>query len=120
MSSEAHVMTTTILVNSNVMGDGPEEMCVKLIGSFFRKLCLEKKKPDVIVFYGSGVKLLAKGTSTVLDALEVLFESGVTLLACGTCVDYYDIRDDVFVGRITSMQDIVALLMKSEKVITVT
>jgi intracellular sulfur oxidation DsrE/DsrF family protein len=112
-------MTTTIVVNSSVMGDAPEELGVKLIGSFFRKLCLEKTKPDVIVFYSSGVKLLARGTSTVLDALEALFESGVTLMACGTCVDYYKLRDDIFVGRIASMQDIVAMFMKSDKVITI-
>jgi len=53
--------------------------------SFLRKLFALGTKPDAIILYNSGVKLLADGSS-VLDAMEALFKAGVDIIACGTCV----------------------------------
>ncbi len=111
-------MEKTVVVNGSEMGTGSEELGGKLIGSFLRKLCLTKDKPERMVFYNSGVRLLAQGSS-VLDALEQLTEAGVDLIACGTCVGYYDLTDKVVVGRISNMQEIVSILTGSETVITI-
>jgi len=111
---------TSIIVNSEFFGDIPEELGPKIMGNFFRKLCLENNKPDKILFYGSGVKLAAKGTSHVLDALEILFREGVDLIVCKTCVEYYDLKDKIHIGRVCSMQEVVTIMMNSDKVITVT
>lgn len=61
---------------------------------------------------------MARGSS-VLDALDVLAEAGVDLIACGTCVAFYKLKDKIFVGRISDMLEIVSTLMNSEKVITI-
>lgn len=111
-------MSTTIIVNSNVLGKGPDDLGERLMGSFLRKLCMQNEKPGGIVFYNSGVTLLARG-SCALDALEALAEAGVDLIACGTCVAYYELKDRMFIGRISDMQEIVATLMNSQKVITI-
>ncbi|CBE68200.1 SirA-like (fragment) [Candidatus Methylomirabilis oxygeniifera] len=79
---------------------------------------MQREKPSGIVFYNSGVNLLARGSS-VLDALDVLAEAGVDLIACGTCVAFYKLKDKIFVGRISDMLEIVSTLMNSEKVITI-
>lgn len=113
-------MKTTFIVNSEFFGDIPDDLAPKLMGNFFRKLCLENNKPEKILFYGSGVKLVAKGTSYVLDALEILSNAGVDLIVCKTCIDYYDLKDKIHIGRISSMQEVVSILTNSEKVITVT
>jgi len=88
------------------------------MGSFLRKLCMQQEKPSAIVFYNSGVHVLAGGSAT-LDALEALAEAGVDLIACGTCVAFYELKDSIFVGRISDMHEIVATLMHSTKVITI-
>lgn len=111
-------MEKTVIVNSSEMGTGSEELGGKLIGSFLRKLCRTKGKPDRIVFYNSGVGLLAQGSS-VLDALEQLSEAGVDLVACGTCVGYYNLTDKMVLGRISNMQEIVSIVTESETVITI-
>jgi selenium metabolism protein YedF len=111
-------MKSTVVVNSSTLGAGSEELGERLIGSFLRKLWAEKVKPDVVVFYNSGVKLLAEGSS-VLDALHALQGAGVDLVACGTCVDYFKLNGKVVVGRVSDMQEIVSLLMNSERVIGV-
>ncbi|PWB81717.1 MAG: sulfurtransferase-like selenium metabolism protein YedF [Candidatus Methylomirabilota bacterium] len=111
-------MSITIIVNSNVLGRGPDELGERLMSSFLRKLCMQQEKPSAIVFYNSGVHVLAGGSAT-LDALEALAEAGVDLIACGTCVAFYELKDSIFVGRMSDMHEIVATLMHSTKVITI-
>ena len=95
----------------------PEELGSQMMGSFLRKLCQSDEKPDAIFFYGTGVKLVAEG-STVLDALEILWKAGVDLIACGTCVGYYEIRDKIKVGRVTDMKELISTFMAAERVVT--
>lgn len=110
-------MKRIIVVNSETLGGGSEELGERLMGSFLRKLCLLESKPDTIIFYNSGVKLLAKGSS-VLDALDALFNAGVDIMACGTCVTYYELNDRLVVGRVSNMQEITTILLGSQSVIT--
>ncbi|MFH1415515.1 MAG: sulfurtransferase-like selenium metabolism protein YedF [Elusimicrobiota bacterium] len=111
-------MVKTILINSTGLGHGDEKLGEKLMGSFLRKLWANSDKPEKIVFYNSGVKLLAKG-SNVLDALDSLLKAGVDLIACGTCMGYYGLNDDIVLGRISNMQEIVEILISSEGTLTV-
>jgi sulfur relay (sulfurtransferase) complex TusBCD TusD component (DsrE family) len=55
---------------------------------------------------------------SAVDALKILAEeSGVTLLACVTCLDYYGIKDKIEVGEVSTMPEIIAVMHESDKVI---
>ena len=112
------MLRRAIIVNSESFGKGNEELGKKLMGVFLKKLWASDNKPEWIIFYNSGVKLLAVG-SDVIDALDALFTAGVDLLACGTCITFYGLDDKLKIGRISNMDEIVAVLMKAENVITV-
>ncbi len=75
-------------------------------------------RPDVIICYNSGVKVMAKGSS-VLDALHGLFGKGVEIIACGTCIDFYELGDKIEVGRRSDMAEIVSIVMNADKVVTI-
>jgi len=107
-----------VVVNSETLGDGSEELGAKLMGAFLRKLCTAAPKPEVMLFYNSGVNLLAEG-SHVLDALTTLAKAGVDLVACGTCVGYYGVTDKMVVGRISDMAEVVGQMLESKAVVTV-
>jgi selenium metabolism protein YedF len=111
-------VSKTLVIRSEFLGSGSEELGERLMGSFLRKLWTEETKPATIIFYNSGVKLVAED-STVLDALTELHAAGIDLVACGTCAGYFSIKDNVKVGRVSDMREIVSLLMNSESVITV-
>ena len=111
-------MSKTIIINNEIMGNAPEELGKKVMGSFLRKLCSEEKKPKTIVFYTAGVKLVAKG-SPVLDAIDGLLAAGVEIIACGTCVNYYDLADKIAPELISDMPTIISVLMNSDTVITI-
>lgn len=111
-------MKTAIIINNEGLGKGDDELGKKLMGAFLRKLWVKSELPDIIICYNSGVKLVATG-SQVLDALHGLFEKGVDIISCGTCIDHYDLGQKIEVGRRTDMVEIVELMMAYEKVITV-
>jgi selenium metabolism protein YedF len=108
----------TLIVNSQSLGRGDDILGNQLMGSFLRKLWAADAKPARIIFYNSAVRLLAEG-SPVLDALEGLHGAGVDLIACGTCVTYYDLASKIAVGRVSDMNEIVGALTTSEAVVTV-
>ena len=110
-------MKTAIILKGETLGQGDDVLGQQLMGSFLRKLWASREKPDFILFYNSAVRLLASG-SAVLDALEGLSNAGVDLIACGTCVCFYELKDKLMAGRVSDMQEIVDLLMKVEKVVT--
>ncbi len=109
---------TIYILNSEKMGQGDAELGAKLIGTFLKKLWANCEKVDKLIFYNSAVKLLTKQAGC-LDALNGLNDKGVELLACGTCIDYYQIRDKVEIGMVSDMATIVELINDAEKVITI-
>jgi selenium metabolism protein YedF len=111
-------MKKTIIINNEFLGTGSEDLGKIIMGLFLNKLWAEENKPDTIIFYNSGVKLMIQGSSC-LSALDGLFNAGIDLIACGTCIGYYELKDKVAVGRISTMQEIVSIIMSSEKVITI-
>lgn len=112
-------MKTAFLIKSECFGDSPPELGIKVMGTFLRQLSTQKNKPDVVIFYGSAVRLLAKEISPILDALDALFAGGVDLFCCKTCAEYYEVDKKIHVGRIGTMDELVAILTKYERIVTV-
>jgi hypothetical protein len=110
-------MKTVIVLHSEFLGRGDDKLGATMMGSFLRKLWAHSEKPDAIIFYNAAVKLLLKG-SPVLDALTGLADSGVDLIACSTCINYFNAQGDMRIGRIGEMTELIPLLLGSEKVIT--
>ena len=108
----------TIVIHSETLGRGNDELGKKLMAPFLRKLLIAEKKPARIIFYNAGVKLLAHG-SPVLFELEELAASGVELIGCGTCIGFFKLDDKIAVGRRSNMQEIVGYLTESDSVMTV-
>jgi selenium metabolism protein YedF len=111
-------MPKTIVINSDTMGRGDNELGTKLIGSFLRTLAAAETAPAAVVFYNAGVRLAA-ADSPVLDALEALEQAGVDLLACGTCLAHYGLQDRLAAGRESNMQEIVTLLTGPNETVTI-
>jgi selenium metabolism protein YedF len=108
----------TLLITSEFLGRGDDELGAKLMASFLRTLLTAESKPDRIVFYNSGVRLLAQG-SPVLDVLNDLNKAGVQLVACGTCVGFFKLDDKIAKDRISNMSEIVRILSEADGVLTV-
>jgi len=106
-----------LTIPSEFMGCGDEVLGEILIRAFFHTLGEVQPLPDTIVFLNSGVKLVVTG-SPVLDDLRALCDQGISILACGTCLGHYGIKDQVAVGEISNMYSIAETLLGAGKVIS--
>jgi len=90
----------------------------EMFDRFLHSLENRPVRPRAVCFYTEGVKLVCQGSS-VVESLKLLEGMGVRLVACGTCLDYVGLRDQVAVGEVCGMNEIVALLMEADLVLTV-
>ena len=110
-------MKTVLAINSAGMGHGDSELGGRILQTLLNKASALRGL-ETIVFYNTGVKLLVEGSS-YLPSLAALDRSGVDLIACGTCVDHFGLREAVKVGEVGSMDAILAALNEADKVITI-
>ncbi len=107
-----------ILISTDQLGQGSSELGLLLMRNFIYTLTKRDDLPRAIVFMNSGVRL-SIAESAVIDELEELASKGVTILVCGTCLDYYELKGEHKAGLVSNMYDIADLLLAAEKVITV-
>ena len=110
--------STVLLVTRGGMGDAPEELQHKLATTYFRLLAENDMLPGAICFYTEGVKLVCAG-SPVLDWLRALAEKGVHLIVCSTCLEFYGLKEQVEVGIVGGMTDIIETQWRADKVIAI-
>ncbi len=110
--------STVILVTSEGIGSAERELQLLLAGKYFALLAENDILPNAICFYTGGVRLVVEG-SPVLEQLAALENKGVRLIVCSTCLDYYGLRDQVRVGIVGGMTDIIEAQFAAEKVITI-
>lgn len=110
-------MSFVYFMSSDKIGSQDPELGKKLMQKLFLKLVEADEKPSHILLVERGVQLLLPDSS-VVDALKMLKnEYGVQLLACITCLEYYDIKDKIEVGGVSSMAEIIKVMHESDKVI---
>ena len=105
-----------LAIASEFMGRGDDVLGHVLMRGFFHTLGEVAPAPDTLILFNSGVKLVVDG-SPVLEDLQVLRQHGVEILACGTCLGYYELRDRVAVGEVSNMYSIAEALLGAGKVI---
>lgn len=103
------------LIQSDGLGRGEERLGGLLMASFLRLLGESQEKPGTMVFWNTGVRLVCEG-SQVLDHLKRLEEQGVEILACTTCLEYFDLVEKQKVGKPTSMVKSIQSMMSSEMI----
>lgn len=107
---------TVVAVGSDRMGDGSDELGHILMKSFLFAVTQLDILPDKILFYNGGAKLTIEGSES-LDDLKSLEDNGVEIMTCGTCLDYYGIKDKLAVGSVTNMYSIVEILQGAMSVL---
>jgi selenium metabolism protein YedF len=106
-----------LVVADNKMGRGDKQLGEILVRGFFHTLGEVDPRPDVIIFFNAGVWLTIDD-SPVLDDLIALEKEGVSLLACGTCLDYFELKERTAVGLVSNMYDIAETMLSAGKVVT--
>jgi len=107
------MQSKVILIQSEGLGRGDERLGGMLMANFLRLLGENKEKPETLVFWNTGVRLLCEG-SDVMGHLKRLEEQGVEMLACSTCLEYLGLVDKLKIGKPTTMYKSIQSLFNSE------
>jgi len=100
------------------IGEGDNELGLVLAGSFLNTIREYGNLPQKIIFLNSGINMVLKGAPALLHLSE-LEKKGVEIITCGTCLNYFEKTDQLAIGRITNMYEILESLLKAGKVINV-
>jgi selenium metabolism protein YedF len=103
-------------LSGNVMGTGDAKLGTSLMKAFVFALTKQDQLPDTILCYNSGAYLTCEGADTLED-LKLLESEGVTILTCGTCLDFYGLKEKLAVGGVTNMYDIVERMESAAQII---
>ncbi len=88
-----------------------------LLGAISIRLTEVEPYPKALLFLNSGVNLTVTD-SPVIEHLRVLESKGVEILSCGTCLDYFNLKDKLGVGGVTNMYTIVETMNKAKNTIS--
>lgn len=107
---------TVVVIASDRMGEGNDELGVVLIKGFIFALTQLDELPKTILFYNGGAKLTCEGSDSLED-LKTMEAQGVEIMTCGTCLDYYGLKEKLQVGTVTNMYSIVETMDQAGKII---
>lgn len=107
----------SIFVGKDYIGDGSQELGKSLMKMFFFTLSQSADIPKYVLFMNGGVKLPLLDEQ-VIEHLKVLEDRGVEVLVCGTCVNFYNITEELKVGSISNMYDILQRMQTVSKVVS--
>jgi selenium metabolism protein YedF len=107
-----------VMITSARFGVGEDRLGEILMKSFLNTLWDSEPKPTKVLFVNEGIQLTTEG-SEVLDSLKLLDTNGIEIYSCGTCLEYYGLKDKLKVGVVTNMYDIVNSLLSADKIIKI-
>jgi selenium metabolism protein YedF len=107
---------SVILIGSDRLGDGPEELGRLLMKNFIITLLDLDVDPERMLFVNTGIFLTTEGAE-VLEALEKLGNRGVEILSCGVCLDFFQRKEKLRAGSVTTMFTIAESLLNAGSVI---
>lgn len=104
-SSDDLVSDYMVVLNSDRMGLGDDDLGSILIKGYLNTLKEIERKPSTIILYNGGARLAAEGSGadSALQALEAL---SVDIIVCGACVDFFELQGKLAAGRISNMYEI--------------
>ena len=102
-----------LLLGSQGMGRGDDTLGLTILQNFLKALLANPLRPDKIVCWNAGVKLLT-ADSPAIGVLQDLEGVGVEILACKTCVEHFGLQGKLRTGEVSTMPIIGDLLLRSD------
>ena len=107
---------TVVVIRSNQMGNGEEELGKALLKGFIYALSQQDTLPSTILFYNSGAYITCEESASIED-LKSLEAQGVEILTCGTCLNFYGLTDKLQVGDVTNMYVIAEKMTQADLIV---
>lgn len=105
-----------VFVDGETMGRGDDDLGKVLMRSFLNTLKELEVRPWRIIFLNTGVRLVTSD-SEFIGILKDIADLSIEIISCGTCLDYFHLKDKVAVGRVSNMFEILTSFNEATNVI---
>ena len=112
----AQAAPPVLLIADDLLGRGNQKLGKILMEGFISTLAEQEKTPDMILLMNSGVKLAVEG-SPMLPTLGTMIDRGSEILVCGTCLDFFGLKEKLALGIVSNMYDIQGAMLAASSVI---
>ena len=110
--------TLVVAIGTDCMGQGDDKLGRILMKSYLFSLTQQEEIPKTIMFFNGGVKLTTEGSESLKD-IEELAARGAEIMSCGTCLDFYGLKESLKVGGITNMYAIAETMQKADRLVRI-
>lgn len=105
------------VISADSMGRGSDELGWGLLQTYIQTIKDVQPLPAKILFYNAGVRVVTE-ESGALEALRFLQDQGVEIMACGTCLDFFELKSAIKIGQISNMYDIMSSMTEASQVVS--
>lgn len=105
-----------IVITTNKLGNGSDDLGENLMKSYLYALTEAAVKPKTLIFMNGGVFLTTNG-SAVLESLDALELTGVEIISCGACLNFFGLENEVAVGSVSNMYNFVVKMNEAQSTI---
>ena len=107
-----------VFIGKDHVGEGDPQLGYNLMKMAIYTLSESEDAPASVLFMNSGVKLVAGDEQQIIDSVNKLIKKGTEVLVCGTCLDFYGLKEQLKVGEVSNMYDILGRMQEAAKTIT--
>lgn len=107
-----------VFIGKDHVGEGDPQLGYNLMKMAIYTLSESEDVPASVLFMNSGVKLVAGDEQQIIDSMNKLIKKGTEVLVCGTCLDFYGLKEQLKVGEVSNMYDILGRMQEAAKTIT--
>jgi selenium metabolism protein YedF len=106
-----------MVISADEIGRGERELGLTLMKMFLYTATQSDTPPSTMIFMNSGVRLVTENeeTSAHVAGLE---KAGVEVMVCGTCLDYYGLKDELRAGRVSNMYEIQSAMLGADLLVS--
>lgn len=105
------------VIPADTMGRGNDPLGGVLMRAYIKTIKNLTPLPTKIFFYNTGIKITAT-ESDLIAPLQELADLRVEIYSCGTCLDFFNLKDSLLVGKITNMFEIMDAMTRAGKVVS--
>ena len=110
--------TVAYFIGKDYIGEGEGELGFNLLKMAVYTLSEADRVPEYLLFMNSGVKFVVNKEEQIEQSLKHLMERGCKILVCGTCLNFYQVADQLKHGVVSNMYDILGAMEEVGKVIS--
>lgn len=109
---------TVIVIKSDRFGGGADDLGTLLMKSYTFALSESEPLPKALLLLNGGVKIACEG-SEMIENLKKISEGGTEIYCCGTCLDFFGLKEKQLVGTVGNMYMFIEKMNEAGKVITI-